>query len=163
MEKQSNYVDIVLVILLGVFVQVLLISAGERETPSRSAVKFSKAYFALDPSMASWLCSEIVEDEDFNPVADHINTTADHAQLVGHEPYYMRMQLYGIETELISRDEDTAVVHLRGKRKRLINPLFYFIGKIFFLGETYHVDATLDLVKEEGQWKVCGAPYALPI
>jgi hypothetical protein len=36
------------------------------------------------------------------------------------------------------------------------------VSRIFFLGETYHMEETLRLVKEDNRWKVCGEPLALP-
>jgi hypothetical protein len=35
------------------------------------------------------------------------------------------------------------------------------VAKIFSLGETYKVEETLTLVKEDDLWKVCGEPFAL--
>ena len=35
------------------------------------------------------------------------------------------------------------------------------VGRLFSIGETYSVDETLKLVKEDGRWKVCGNPFLI--
>jgi hypothetical protein len=45
----------------------------------------------------------------------------------------------------------------------MINPVFTIIGKLFFIGETYEVDETLNIIKEDGKWKVCGRAFLLPV
>jgi len=35
------------------------------------------------------------------------------------------------------------------------------VAKIFCLGDTYQVEETLTVVKEDDGWKVCGQPFSL--
>jgi len=56
---------------------------------------------------------------------------------------------------------DTAVVTLKGERRRTINPVFGLVARWFFMGEVHPVEATLNLVKEGDRWKVCGQPFRL--
>ena len=46
----------------------------------------------------------------------------------------------------------------RPERKRAIHPAFAYFAKILNIAGTYPVEATLDLVREDGRWKVCGNP-----
>jgi hypothetical protein len=35
------------------------------------------------------------------------------------------------------------------------------VAKLFFIGESRPVDEVLELVRENGTWKVCGNPFGL--
>jgi hypothetical protein len=72
------------------------------------------------------------------------------------------MALGHIKTKTHLIDENTAEVTIKASMRRNIQPLFYLVSRIFFLGETYHMEETLRLVKEDNRWKVCGEPLALP-
>ena len=71
------------------------------------------------------------------------------------------MTLSHIETETQMVDENVAEVRINCNRRRAVNPVFALVAKIFSLGETYEVQETLTLVKEDDLWKVCGEPFAL--
>jgi hypothetical protein len=73
----------------------------------------------------------------------------------------MKMALLHIETETQMVDDNVAEVRINCNRRRTINPVFAIVAKIFCLGETYKVEETLTLVKEDDLWKVCGEPFAL--
>ena len=47
--------------------------------------------------------------------------------------------------------------------KRAIHPVFAYFLRMWNMGATYHLDEVVDMVKEEGRWKVCGYDYALII
>lgn len=150
--------------VVGVFVilQGILISIGKVDSPVEAAVDFTKAYFMLDgPSMSEHLCSEMVEDEELNIVDAYLNSVADRASMLGFSKNYMRNQLSHISTKMQITDENKAEVRITGERLRSINPIFAFIGRLFFLIESHEVDVTLSLVREDGRWKVCGRPFSL--
>jgi hypothetical protein len=73
----------------------------------------------------------------------------------------MKQGLYHIETKTSLKDTNTAEVQLKGERRRTINPVFGLVARWFFIGETHPVEATLDLIKEDNKWKVCGTPFRL--
>ncbi|MBW2589825.1 MAG: hypothetical protein JRD71_03755 [Deltaproteobacteria bacterium] len=160
MAKDNRITGIVLVVFFGIILQLLLGMADTRSTPGKTAVEFTKAYFSLDASMSEYLCKELMEED---VVDKHIKQVAQDAQVLGFKPNYMRSMLYHIKTDIVSRDESEAKIRITCERKRMINPVFTIIGKLFFIGETYEVDETLNIIKEDGKWKVCGRAFSLPV
>jgi hypothetical protein len=152
--KIRDYSTLALVVLLGVFVQVLLVAADCKETPLRAAEEFTRAFFKLDPAMTERMCGDLAADEE--AVDTLIFDAAQVARARGFSPGYMRMQLFQVEAAVVAQDEQTAQVHLRSEMRRSIHPAFAAFAKLWNLGQAYHLDETLDLVKEEDQWKVCG-------
>ena len=111
--------------------------------------------------MADRLCSEVLSEDEADVVGDYINRVADEARANGFKPRWMRMSLAHTEIEVEMLDENTAEVHLTGSRMRSVNPVYGIVSKVFQLGESYDVEETLTVVKEDDGWKVCGQPYAL--
>lgn len=162
MVTGKNLMIVGAVVVVFVILQGILISIPQVENPSEAAVDFTRAYFMLDgSSMSKLLCSEIVEDEEVDYVDEYLNAVAVRARLMGFSQNYLRSQLSHISTEVQMADEDEAKVRIKGKRFRSINPVFALIGRLFFLIEPHEIDETLILVKEEGEWKVCGKPFSL--
>ena len=161
MGSGSKIVVIGTVIIVAFILQIVLIGADRHETPGTVAVDFSKAYFKLDADMADLLCSEMTEDEDVDVVDDYLNRVAVEARAEGFDPSWKKMALAHIELETEMVDENTVEVQITCERRRSINPVFGVVAKIFFLGDTYKVEETLTVVKEDGGWKVCGQPFSL--
>jgi len=158
MVKDNRITGVVLVIFFGIILQLLLVMADTRSTPGKTAVEFTKAYFSLDASMSEYLCKELMEED---VVDKHIKQVAQDAQVLGFKLNYMRSMLYHVKTDIISEDDSEAKIRITCERKRMINPIFTIIGKLFFIGETYEVDETLNIIKEDGKWKVCGRAFSL--
>jgi len=158
MAKDNRITGVVLVVFFGIILQLLLGMADTRSTPGKTAVEFTKAYFSLDASMSEYICKELMEED---VVDKHINQVAQDAQVLGFKLNYMRSMLYHIKTDIISEDESEAKIRITCERKRLINPVFTIVGKLFFIGETYEVDETLNIIKEDGKWKICGRAFSL--
>ena len=164
MLSGKNVMIIGSVVAIFVILQAILIlsGGGNANSPAQTAVQFTKAYFMLDgPSMTENLCSEISEDEESDIVDAYLFQTAEQARAMGFSPSYMRNQLTGIHTETNMTDDTSAKVRISGERLRSINPVFALIGRLFFLIETHEFDETLNLVKEDGNWRVCGRPFSL--
>ena len=161
MAKDNRIIGVVLVVLFGIILQLLLGMADTRSTPGKTAVEFTKAYFSLNASMSEYICNELMEEE--NIVEKYINQVAQEAQNLGFKLSYMRSMLYYIKTDIISEDESEVKIRITCERKRMINPVFTIIGKLFFIGETYEVDETLNIIKEDGKWKVCGKAFSLSV
>ncbi len=161
MAKDNRITGVVLVIFFGIILQFLLGMADRRSTPGKTAVEFTKAYFSLDTCMSEYVCNELMEEE--NIVGKYINQVANEAQNLGFSLNYMRSMLYNIKTDVISEGESEATIRITCERKRMITPVFTIIGKLFFIGETYEVDETLNIIKEDGKWKVCGRAFSLPV
>ena len=151
--KTRDYMTLALVVLLGVCVQGILVAADSRETPVRAAEEFTRAFFKLDPAMTERMCADLAADKA--SVDNLIHDTAIEARNRGFSPGYMRMQLFQIEASVLAQDEQTAQVHLSSEMRRSIHPAFAAFAKMWNLGKTYHLDETMDLVKEGDQWKVC--------
>ena len=163
MDSGAKFLSITAVIVIAVMLQVFLVVTENTETPARAAVAFAKAYYKQDAAIAERLCQEILGDEEYDSVAGYINQVADEAARMGFASSWMKMSLGHIKTKTHMIDENTAEVSIKASMRRNINPLFYVVSRIFFLGETYHMEETLSLVKEDNSWKVCGEPLALPV
>jgi hypothetical protein len=163
MQQGSKFFTIIAVLVIGVMLQIMLVFVDQREAPAKTAVAFSKAYFELDPTMVKYLCSAFTTNEEGDVVAEYLNRVADEAKVVGFDRNYMRSRLYSVHTEIISQSDTEAEVHIFAERKRNINPIFTVVGRLFSIGETYPVDETLKLVKEDGRWKVCGRAFSLTV
>lgn len=160
MVLNKNSSALILTILLGIFLQVILIFADTTDTPSRAVVGFSKAYFKFDSSMADRICSELGKAE-IDPVEHYIHAAKLEAKARGVNLNYLKNEIYKIHTEIISQDDNSAKVHLTGIRRISINPAFAWVAKIFCIGKTHEVEEIIQVVKEEGRWKICGNPFFL--
>ena len=163
MQQGQRFFIIISVLCLGLVVQLVLVFADSKDTPARTAVGFATAYFNLNPAMADYLCNEFVEQEETNLVQDYINKVADQARQSGFELNYMRMRLFAVHSEILSKSETEAEVRITAKARRNINPVFTLIAKLFDIGETHPVDETLKLIREDGKWKICGKAFSLTV
>jgi hypothetical protein len=159
MGQQNRFAPFIIVLALFAVLQVGLIAADQYETPVRVAKQFTKDYFYLDASMQDYLCQSLAED---GRVVDHyLNQKRIEAQQRGFSANYLRHMFTGLHLETIEQDDKTAHIHVSGTSRVAINPAFMLVGRLFQLGKNYPVDATLELVKEEDGWRVCGAPFGL--
>ncbi|UCF92337.1 MAG: hypothetical protein JSW39_29405 [Desulfobacterales bacterium] len=161
MGRGSQFLKIASVIILGVLVQAVLIFADKVDAPDKAAREFTKAYFMLDRSMAERLCRALTADQEVDVVEDYLRRVADDARASGFKVNYMRTYFAHLESETYMNNEAVAEVRITGARRRCINPIYATVARLFFIGETYPVDETLTVVKENGYWKVCGQPFAL--
>ena len=161
MDQGSKFLAYASVIIIAVILQVVLIISDDNESPEQTAVGFTEAYFKLDESMGQYLCRELIEDQESDVVGDYLHQVAEDARVMGFKKNYMKTALAHVETQTEMQDENTAIVRIKGKRSRYLNPVFGAIATMFFLTDSYEVDKTLEVVKEDGQWKVCGTPFML--
>jgi len=158
----KNFMIVGFVVVVFVILQGILVSVGKVDNPAEAAVDFTKAYYMLDgAAMSELLCNEMAEDEEADVVGNYLNSVAVQARSMGFSQNYMRNQLSHVKTEIQMADEDSAKVRITGKRLRSINPVYAVVGRLFFLIESHEFDKTLNLVKEDGRWKVCGEPFSL--
>ncbi len=163
MAKGSNRSAWILVVILAVFLQVVFVFADGRQTATGTAIDFSKAYFLLDADMERYLCSELTEDEETSVVSDHIQAAVDSAAARGFPESMAREMIYRVKTETLAQEDESATIRLEGSRRTRINPVYAFVAKLFQLGETREFEETLELVKQDGKWKVCGAPFGMTL
>jgi len=163
MAQMNKVAALILVLIVGSFVQVLFSFAGGKDTPGRAVAEFSKAYFKVDKAMAARICTERLTSGDVDLVDKYIYLTAQKAKDRGFKTDFMKHKLYNIDIETLSQSATNAQVQIKGKSRVAINPVYPFVAKLFNLGNTYEVDETINVVKEDGKWKVCGNFFSFPV
>ncbi len=164
-QDNDNKVSIItmtaIVIVISFVLQVVFVYADKIDSPHKAVVDFSKAYFWLDKSMAERLCDAQRTIDGVDVVDEYIQSTADNAKENGWGINYMKSSIYHIKTNTLSKDDSNAVVRLTCYKKKAINPVYPPFAKIFRLNKTYHIDETINVVKEDDTWKVCGKVFDL--
>ena len=161
MDSGSKFLTFTSIIMLGLILQVVLAVVDRRDSPEKAALEFAESYFWLDPAMSGRLCKDLAGEAENNAVQNYLQRIDQEARSLGYEADYMKQGLYHIDLKTTLKDANSASVAIKGERRRTINPVFGLVARWFFVGETHPVETTLDLVKEEGAWKVCGKPFRL--
>lgn len=159
MDPLNRFAPFAALIAIFVVLQAALIGLDCQQGPATVAKAFAEDYYYLDEDMQKWLCSS--EGESDEVVRAFLNGKRDEAAQRGFDVTYLRHMFTHIHVETIERSDDSASVHLTGTTRVAINPVFMIVGKLFRIGNNYHVDETIDLVKEDGRWRVCNAPLGL--
>jgi uncharacterized protein (UPF0335 family) len=153
---------VAITVIIGFMLQVAFVYADKLDSPHKAVVEFSKAYFWLDKeTMNKRLCNAQKTIDEVNIIDEYIQQATNEAGQRGFELKYMKTTIYHIKTQTLSRDDSNAVVKLTCYKKKTINPLYMPFAKIFRLNETYHVDETINVIKEDETWKVCGKVFDL--
>lgn len=159
MFQPMNMIKISIVVAIGILLQILLIVADDTNTPEKAALAFTKAYFSLNASdMNKQLCKELTEDT--NVVDQFIQRVEKETKDTGFK-LYEKSIVYHVHTHVMSINDSEAQVKISGKKRHSINPVYTLVAIIFQIGEAYPFEETIDLVNEEGQWKVCGNVFSL--
>jgi len=162
MANRNDNAAWILVVILAVCFQVVFVFAESRPSATTTAIDFTKAYFMLDADMGKYMSSDLIgNDEETSPVATYIQAMTDDANTRGFEIGMLRQTIEHVETETLARDADSATIRLDGIRRTCIHPVFAYVARLFHLGQTHPFEETLQLVKKDGQWKVCGVPYGM--
>lgn len=148
-----------LVIGLAVILQLTLVVLDCNQTPSKVARSFADAYYYLDANMKKYVCGALQEESD--AVGNYLYQKQIEASQRGLSTNYLRHKLVHAHLETIESGDTTARIHLTGKSRVCINPAFMLVGKYFQLARDYPVDETIELVKEDGRWRVCGGSFDL--
>ena len=157
----SKYIPLLLVICLGIIVQALLIPLDCISRPHDTAVAFTKAYLKLDSSMGDYLCEDSRTVDEIDMVAQYIHDVSQEAKDRGFGKSYLKNQLYHVLTHTTYTSDTEATVSIHAKTRTAINPVFAWVAKLFFIGDTRPFDESLEVIKVDNQWKVCGAPLSL--
>jgi len=160
MSEYSRYVALAGVIILGLVVQAMLFALYSIPAPYKTAVAFTKAYYKIDASMEDYLCEDGRIVDDVNTTTQHIYDKTRMAKSRGFKKGYLRSQLYDIITHTTYTSDTEATVAISAERRTAINPLFAWVTKLFRIGGTYPVEGVIDVVKENGKWKVCGNSFS---
>jgi hypothetical protein len=159
MPKKSNLAPLFIVIGAAIVLQAALIAIDCRQTPITVAENFAGAYYYLDADMADYLCESLAKDgEAVNRYLVEKNTEASQRGLGTN---YLRHKFVKIHTDVVESSPDSMRVHLTGRTRVCINPAFMLVGKLFGIGRDHPVDETLELTRENNQWRVCGTPFGL--
>lgn len=159
MGQRTNLAPFAIVIGIAIVLQVALIGAECRPTPTKVAKAFAGAYYYLDADMQDYLCNDLAADGE--TVANYLNNKSVEASQRGLDVSYLRHKFIHMHLETVKATDTTAKIHLSGTTRVCINPLYMLVGKLFGIGENHHVDETIELVKEDGQWRVCGHSLGL--
>jgi len=159
MSNKINLAQLVIVLGIAAVLQLALIGADCQQTPIKVAKAFASAYYYLDADMQDYLCAGLTEEGQV--VGDYLLRKQDEASQRGLSTNYLRHKFLEMDVSVIASDKNAMKVHLSGSTRVCINPAFMLVGKLFHLGKDYPVDETLELVKENGQWRVCGQPLGL--
>lgn len=163
MANRSNNSMWILVVILAVCLQVAFVFADCRQTATGTAMDFSRAYFLLDADMERYMCSELAGDGEESAVTGYLQAMTDEARARGFGTGMVKQTIYHVETVTLSQDAESAVIHVKGQRRTCIHPVFAYVARLFDLGRTHEFEGTLELIKEDDKWKVCGAPYGLSL
>jgi len=161
MAQLNRSVGIILVLIIGFVVQLIFSMADARDTPNKAVVEFSKAYFELDKAMAKRICKKQLASGDVNVVDEYLYLAAKTAKERGFDINFLKNKLYHIETETISKNATEAQIRITGKIRVAINSVYPVVAKLFDIGSTHKVDKIIHVIKEDGQWKVCGNLFSL--
>lgn len=159
MGSQNRIVSFAILLIVAMVVQLALIAADCRQTPLRVATQFTKDYFYLDADMQDYLCESLAADGAL--VDQYLYEKYQKASQRGLSTNYLRHMFTELHLKTLEQDETSAHIHIEGTTRVAINPVFMVVGKWFFIGKTHPVEATLDLVRENGGWRVCGTPFGL--
>ena len=179
-KKNGNNGDKIIVFVLTglimVFLQVLFIFADTQDTPTKAAIEFTKAYLCVDrDSMDNLLSNKAKVVNDVNILDKYINNVSKEAQSRGFGlNFYTKEKIYDVETKIISSSHNKAKIRLIGVKKSPLRAFFAsqyegkskehdkilnLLGK--FTGESSQtIDEVIDLVKEDGKWKVSESPFS---
>lgn len=159
MGSQNRIIPVVVLVVVFLVLQLAFLAADCRQTPTSVAEHFTKDYFYLDADMQKYLCQNLAADGE--TVDNYLYRKHEEAAQRGLPTKYLRHMFTKLHFKTVHQDDTSAEIHLQGTTRVAINPVFMVIGKLFFIGEDYPVEATLDLVKEKSGWRVCGTPFNL--
>lgn len=161
MKQDNRLASLVLILIFGAMVQVVMAAGDSKSAPYAAATEFAKNYFYLDPAMADQICNAGVTEDDVDMVDNYLYAKRTEAASRGYDISRLRKSFTHVKTQTVDMDEGAATVHISGTTRTIINPVFGWVGKMFFITRPEHVEATLEVVKEDGKWKVCGEPFTL--
>jgi hypothetical protein len=160
MFNDDKYSSLALVVLMGIFIQIILVTAEGIDTPHRAVLEFAKAYYTFDPSMSERICEERRRINDADMVSQYILAKSREARDHGFDLKYMKAKLYHADTHTISKDDTSAKVRFTADAGSGINPVFAYVAKLFGFSKPREIEQTFDLIKESGKWRVCGSLFS---
>lgn len=148
----GRFAPFVVLVVVFVVLQPVLVVLDCRQTSASVAKQFVEDYYYLDPDMEKWLCGQVVETQW---VETYLQSKTDEAAQRGFGIKNLRRMFTHMHLETLTAQEDAAVVQVKGTLRTAIYPAFMVVGKIFGIGQNYDVETTINLIKEDGRWRVC--------
>jgi hypothetical protein len=156
MAKKIDLAPFAVVIGIAIVLQLALIGIDCRQTPDKIGRSFVEDYYYIDRGMQKYVCSALAEE---GAVDQFLYLKKQEAAQRGLSTNYLRQKFTELHLRPVSSDAKTIIYHVEGKTRTCINPAFMVIGELFRIGKDHPVDTTIELVKENGQWRVCGNPF----
>ena len=158
MAKKINPAPFAIVIGIAVVLQLALIGIDCQQTPDLVARNFTEAYYALNPDMQNYLCASLTEKD---VVDRYLYQKEQYASSRGFSTNYMRRAFTKLHVNMEEAGDTTVTIHVHGTTRVCINRPFMIVGKLFGIGRDYPVDEHIEVVKENGRWRVCGNPFGI--
>jgi hypothetical protein len=163
MKKSFKLISLVSALLVGLSLYASSVWA-ETNSPTQVVKDFTKAYYMLDPSMADFLSKDaLINENDVNMVEVYLRLQETDAYNRGYKTSYLQMKPILLKTTVLNMDDASAQIQINATNIRSINPLFRIVGYIFCLLEEHDVQDTLNLIKEDGAWKIAPGAFNMPI
>ena len=159
MGQSKMFISLAAALVMGIAVQVILVYADAQDSPYKAATEFTKAYFAYDKAVLSdRLCEGTKTADDTDVVGNYLYKAQQEAEARGYSlGCYVKEKLYHLETETLSKSNDAAQIRVCFERRSPLRTFFSKKDKY----DISHGEEVLELVRENGQWKVCGNPFAI--
>lgn len=158
MANDTRLTSIISVVVVGSLLWMMLIFADKQDTSAHTAINFVKAYYNLDPSMANLLCEDQQVVDDVDVVEAYIQAKNQQARQKGFSESWEKSVVSQINIEPISpQDAESVSYKISAVTRKSIHPVFALVAGLFSIGESHTVVKTVDLIREDGAWKVCGS------
>ena len=158
---RKNIISLAVIVLLGLLLQAGYVALDATQTPADAAVSYARAYYQLCPSMARYLCDSPSAANTRAAVDEYIYATTAETAERGFGKNLAKYALSHIETRTEYQDKKNAVVYLTARRRVAINPVYAYVARLFRLGETFEVNARIQLQLKDGRWRVCDSSLPL--
>ncbi len=156
MANDTRLTSIISVVVVGSLFWMMLIFADKQDTAPHTAIKFIKAYYNLDPSMADLICDDQKILDDVDVVEAYIYAKSQDAGRKGFGQSWEKSAVYQIKIEPVPQDTETVRYKISAVTRKSIHPVFAWVANLFAIGESHPVVETVDMIQENGVWKVCG-------
>ncbi len=161
MSNTNKWIPVLMVAIVGAFLQLIFISVDNKDTATGAAIEFVSAYYMLDSdAMKSRIHEDSATQGEVDLLDEYLHAKKTEAAQRGFNLSYLQFSLSHVDAKVIELGEEKAEIMIHAKKRRCIHPVFTFVAKIFFIGQSHDVDQTYKLVKVEGKWKVTDGAFS---
>ncbi len=164
MKTGRKSIGIVVILFIFLCIHISSPAWAETEPPTKVVKDFAKAYFMLDSSMAAYLSKDARMNKNKMDMVDfYLDIKAADAQHQGYKTNYLQQLPVVMKTRILDMDDSSAKIEFNAITLRSINPLFRIIGFVFGLIDENEVRDIINVVKEDGEWKIGPGAFDMPI